>query len=410
MKSKILENSTKISFISLATIPLLKENANSILIILCVVLTITNIIKLKSFKPFKKEYWLLTTLFWIYLFHEIIFLDFNFGRILRYLPFLIFPLLFYYRPAYINTKIKKTSIIVFQISTLLQCLLFLFLFIEDNSISQLFYVGQSNIPFFREYVFNNYLFKIHPTYFSVYLLVSFTISLFTLLYEKNKKLTFTIPNIILTVFFIFLFLSRMVFVILFVTIISAFINTMLKRSIKESTIIFVSSIILLVALTYPSRNIIKDRFDEIKTEINKPIVGSYYNSINTRVAIIKCSTILLNQVPFFGFGDELQKELNDCYGRTNDSEFYKISTFNTHNYYLNLILYGGWIFFIVFLIYIVLVYKNIKYSTLGLFLLAQFLLINLTENYFSRHYGVVLFTYFTSLIIFIHEKNEKLHT
>ncbi len=152
-------------------------------------------------------------------------------------------------------------------------------------------------------------------------------------------------------------------------------------------------------------NIIKDRFDEIRTEINKPIVGSYYNSTNTRVAIIKCSTILLKQVPFFGFGDELQKELNDCYGRMNDSQFYKISTFNTHNYYFNLILYGGWLFLIVFLIYIVFVYKNIKYSTLGLFLLMQFLLINLTENYFSRHYGVVLFTYFTSLFIFIKEKS-----
>ena len=405
MKSKFLENSTKISFLSLATIPLLKENVNSILIILCVVLTIINIIKLKSFKSFKKEYWILSTLFWAFLLHEIIFLDYNFDRILRYLPFLIFPLLFYYRPAYIDTKIKEKSIVVFQISTLLQCLIYSFLFLKNNSLSQFFYVGQSYIPFFREYVFGNYLFEIHPTYFSVYLLVSFTISLVTLLIGKNKKLAFTIPNILLTVFFIFLFLSRMVFVILFATIISSLIYTILKRSIKESTIIFVISVILLIALIYPSRTIIQDRFNEIKTEINKPIVGSYYNSTNTRVAIIKCSIILLKQVPFFGFGDELQKELNDCYGRTNNSEFYKISTFNTHNYYINLILYGGWLFLIVFLIYIMFVYKNIRYSTLGLFLLMQFLLINVTENYFSRHYGVVLFTYFTSLFIFIKEKS-----
>ena len=168
--------------------------------------------------------------------------------------------------------------------------------------------------------------------------------------------------------------------------------------------------VLLIALIYPSRNLVKERFGEIRTEINKPIVGNYYNSTNTRMAIIRCSIILLKEVPFFGFGDKLQQKLNDCYALTNDSEFYKISTFNTHNYYFNLILYGGWLFLVAFLIYIVFLFKKLKYSALALFLLMQFLLINLTENYFSRHYGVVLFTYFTTLFIFINEKDEKLHT
>jgi len=36
--------------------------------------------------------------------------------------------------------------------------------------------------------------------------------------------------------------------------------------------------------------------------------------------------------------------------------------------------------------------------------LIQFLLINLTENYFSRHYGIVLFTYLISMFIFIKER------
>ena len=233
MKSKLLENSTKISFISLTTIPLLKENLNSMLIILCVVLTIINIIKLKSFKSFKKEYWILTTLFWIFLLHEIIYLDFNIGRILRYLPFLIFPLLFYYRPAYIDAKIKKKSIRVFQISTFLQCLIYLFLFLENNAIGQLFYVGLSSIPFFREYVFSNYLFEIHPTYFSSFLLVSFTISLFYILIEKNKKLAFHIANILLMVFFIFLFSSRIISVILLISIVAIFTYMLSEKNLKQ---------------------------------------------------------------------------------------------------------------------------------------------------------------------------------
>ncbi len=410
MKNNLLENITKLSFISLAMIPLLRENINSMLIILCVVLVLVYNIKSKNIKAFKNEYWILTTLFWVFLLHEIFSSDYNFDRVLRYLPFLIFPLLFFYKPLYIDEKLKQKSIKVFQISALLQSFIYLFIFLKSHSLDQLFYISPEGIPFFREYVFGNYFFEIHPTYFSAYLLVSFTISLFNLFIKNDKKLLFIIPNIILTIFFIFLFSSKMIFIILLITIMISIIYIIIKRSMKYRLISIIGTLIVLIALVYPSRNIIGKRFNEVRTEINKPIVGDYYNSTNTRVAIFRCSAILLKQVPFFGFGDDLQNELNSCYGSTNDSEFYKINTFNTHNYYFNLILYGGWMFLIVFIVYIVFVYKNLKYSILGLFLLLQFLLINLTENFFSRHYGVVLFTYFTSLFIFVKEKVEKQHS
>lgn len=178
-----------------------------------------------------------------------------------------------------------------------------------------------------------------------------------------------------------------------------------RKSFSLKSIVISTALILI--LFYPSSQIIVNRFNEVKNEINKPIVGDYYNSTNTRVAIFKCSLILLKEVPIFGFGDDLQQKLDDCYANTNDSEFYKISTFNTHNYYVNLILYGGWVFLLLFLLYLIVVFKKIKYSILGLFLLMQFLIINLTENYFSRHFGVVLFAYFMSLFIFINDKVEE---
>jgi O-antigen ligase len=104
---------------------------------------------------------------------------------------------------------------------------------------------------------------------------------------------------------------------------------------------------------------------------------------------------------------QLQQKLNQCFAENNNSDFYKISVFNTHNYYFHLMLYGGILFLLLFLLYVYFVFKNIKYNVLGVFLFFQFLSINLTENYLSRHYGLVLFCYFTSLFMFF--KKERIN-
>ena len=406
MNNSFLINSTKLSFISLAFLPILKESYNSILIFICAFFVILNLIKSKSAKPFSKDLLFLSILFWMFLLHEIISTDLNFNRILRYLPILIFPLIFFYRPKYINEKIKKISIKTFQISSLVQCSIYLFIFLEKYSLSQVFYISPESVPIFREYVFSNYFYEIHPTYFSSYLLVSATISLFYLSLNNNNKL-FNFINLLVSIFFIFIFSSKIILIILILTIVIFIIYMFFRKRKSFSLKSIVISTALILILFYPSSQIIVNRFNEVKNEINKPIVGDYYNSTNTRVAIFKCSLILLKEVPIFGFGDDLQQKLDDCYANTNDSEFYKISTFNTHNYYVNLILYGGWVFLLLFLLYLIVVFKKIKYSILGLFLLMQFLIINLTENYFSRHFGVVLFAYFMSLFIFINDKVEE---
>jgi len=403
MKSNWLEKVTKLSFLGLALVPLLKENANSILIIICALLTLVCNIQTKEKIKLKPELWILTLPFWMFLLHELLSVDNNFSRVLIHLPFLIFPLLFAFKPSYINNNLKIKALFVFQISALLQCFIYIVVFLANNPISKFFYV-RNNIPFFREYVSENYLFEIHPTYFSSFLLVSFTVSLFSLI--KYKKDIFAILNVLIMVFFIFLFSSRMIILTLLLSIIFAVLYLILQKGLKQSIFILLTSAVLLTVLIYPAKNIIGERFKEIKTEINKPIVGDYYNSTNTRRAILKCSFVVLKEAPFFGYGDKLQEKLNNCYKENNDSDFYLKHTFNTHNYYINLVTYGGWTFLLLFIVYLFYIYKKINYSALWLFLLIQFLIINLTENYFSRHYGIVLFTYLTSMLIF----NEKRKT
>lgn len=403
MKSINIEKLTKLSFISLALIPLLKENINSIFIIICALFTIISHCKSKENRKISKNVLILTAPFWMFFFHEIFTSDFNFDRALRYLPFLIFPLLFFLKPNYIGTKVKNTSIKVFQISVFSQSILYFLYFLKTYSLNSLFLV-RNNIPVFREFVSENYFFEIHPTYFSSFLLVSFTVSVFSLITKSKHKKGIELINCLVCLFFIFLFSTKIIFIIVLLTIIAIIVTVILKKNFKHALLFLLGAVLTITALTYPLRNVIGDRFKELKTEINKPIIGDYYNSTNTRIAIIKCSLILLDEVPFFGFGDQLQNHLNKCYKDTNKSNFYLKQTFNTHNFYLNLILYGGYLFFILFIFYLLFVFFRINYSLLTVVIFIQLILINFTENYFSRHYGIVLFTYLTSMFIFIKEK------
>ena len=178
---------------------------------------------------------------------------------------------------------------------------------------------------------------------------------------------------------------------------------------KKKFIKTISAIFILGALTFFGfKDLIKDRFYEIKTEINKPIVGDYHNSINIRVAIIKCSIDLLKEAPILGFGQNLQKKLNDCYKTNNKSNFYTLSTYNTHNYYFNLVLYGGWFLLLLFLLYIYFLLFKVKYPLFISIIIFQLLLINSTENFFSRHHGILLFIYFISLFLSPEKVHKKL--
>jgi hypothetical protein len=403
MKNNRLEKATKLSFLGLAILPLLRENINSILIIICALLTLIYNIQSKEKNKVKKEIILITTLpFWMFLLHELLSFDLNLERMLLHLPFLILPLIFAYKPKYITSEFKKKSLNIFQISVVLQSVVYMVLFLKNNSLNKLFYV-RNNIPFFREFVSENYLFEIHPTYFSSYLLISFTVSAFLLI--KNRKRVVHFINLFISTFFIFLLSSKMVVLTLALTIVFIAIYLMVHIKIKHKLLFLLAGLIVLSVIIYPAKNVIGSRIQEVKTEFNKPIVGDYYNSTNTRIAILKCSMILLKEVPFFGYGDQLQSQLNNCYKKNNESDFYLKHTFNTHNYYINLVTYGGWVFLLLFLGYLFYLYKQINYSVLGLFLFFQFLTINLTENYFSRHFGIVLFTYLISIFIFL-EKRE----
>lgn len=403
-----LQKSAKISFLSLATLPLVKENINSIFIIICLVFTVIMLFTGKQKGTlFSKEFWIVSTPFWMFLIHEVLSFDLSTKRILLYLPFLALPFIFSINSCHINKRDKNLALLIFQISAFLQSLIYLGVFLATNSYKKIFDISLENVPYFREYVFTNYLFEIHPTYFSSFLLISFTISFFKLIKLNNKNsIIFNSINVFFTTFFIFLFSSKIVLLILIMSIFYLLFTKVVMNKVSKTPFIL-GALVLLILMALPFKNILMERFDEIRTEYNKPIVNTYYNSINTRVIIFKCSVILLKDTPFWGYGDSLQNELNNCYSENTESDFYKWHTFNTHNYYFNLLLYGGFIFLFLFLFYLLFIGRLLSISSLGLIIFIQLLIINLTENYLSRHYGIVTFTYFISLFIFTSNSNKN---
>ena len=400
---KIVSKITVVLYLALAIFPLLKANLNSGIIIFCSVFAIYDFVKNKKKVVFNFKIIVTTLMFWIFLFHEMITLEFNFSTILFHLPFLVLPLLFIFKPDYINKKTKKYSLLIFQSSVIIQIIIYLIVFLRKHSLSQIFNINNYNIPLFRTYVFENTQIDIHPTYFSAFLLSSFTISLFQGVKSKKKEcLIFHLINILFTSFFIFVFISKIIIVLLTITI---FVFIIIEFKKKKKFIRTFSLIIILGGLSFFGfQNLLKKRFNEIRTEINRPLVGDYHNSINIRIAIIKCSLDLLKDLPFLGYGNNLQNELNNCYKKNNNSNFYLLAIYNTHNYYINLILYGGYFFFLIFVYYIFNLLFRQNYPLFIVIFILQILLINLTENFFSRQHGLVLFIYFISLFLIPNNK------
>ena len=138
--NKIITKITIVLYLSLACFPLMKANINSIFIIFCILFSIYEFVKNKRKVVLKSNILIHTSVFWMFLLHEVITLDFNSKTILLHLPFLIFPLLFVFKPNYINDKVKEYSLLVFQGSVVIQSLIYLYLELMFLRIHQLKYI------------------------------------------------------------------------------------------------------------------------------------------------------------------------------------------------------------------------------------------------------------------------------
>lgn len=395
---EILKKLTIGSFLLLAAFPLMPENYGAMVIILINVLVLFFLIMEKRKINLSLRFFILTIPFWVFLAFQIIQKQFNLTMVLLYLPFFFIPFVFVNKPKFIGSWIIPYFISVYQFSVGLIGVVAIYGFTGSHNLVDILEVNSYNIPIFREYAHNLPYFDIHPTYIASFFLVSFTFSVWILFFDKSlnprnlkKRVLLNGLNAVFTSVLIILYASRIVEIGWLLTVIYFFIRVLRNSSLFSFKWVGFLFVLSFFVIGFSFKSVISSRFTELITEINNPVKGNHHNSTNIRMAILHCSADLYKELPFFGYGNSLQDELNECFESSYDSDFYLISTYNTHNFYLHILLFGGWMGLILFLGYLTYLFFLTPIGTLGKLILLQLLLINLTENYLSRHYGIVNF-------------------
>lgn len=313
-------------------------------------------------------------------------------------PFIIF---------FLIKKISHTELKLILRVFVFVCFL-LVVYIEYNFYSLGLFNITKDVKFyrlpFREAIMNLKYESLHPTYVSLW----FSFSIIILLYfvslkstrakYKNLKNLLCIICILVFSVVIIQLSSRIGIITLFITVIFYLIT--LKNKIMQ--VLLISVFCILSFFTVKNISYISSRFiSEFEETKLAPPVGKAHNSINIRVGIYSCSTIIIKNNPILGVGiGDVQKELNKCYKRF-DTDVYANNLYNTHNYYFNILIASGilglTLFLIMFYFYFKVAIKNKSY--IYVCFLAIFVIAMLFENIISRNHGVIFFSLFNTIFI-----------
>lgn len=245
------------------------------------------------------------------------------------------------------------------------------------------------------------LFSIHPIYLSIYIGISLMFSI--QLFDNNKKLKVLCLFMAILYLLFLAILGRRGPVISLLLI--GFIYFMFRFNFYKVLLSIFSlalfAIIMISIPKYQNHNRFKDLYDGT-------IAKDSSSSLYLRYNIYKCGIESIKERPLIGYGlGDVQKQLNDCY-RFNDMVFPK-KIYNSHNQFIGLILISG---FIGLFLYLYTLYLNIRKSLelksfLTLSLILYFIFNFFTENILEREHGVILYSFFTCLLLYAIEKKNR---
>ena len=384
--------------------PLLNIKGVSIIVILCVLLSVIYFLNnlRVSWKPDLKSLLITSIPFGLYLLGMTYTDDFNAGiKVLETgLPLLIFPFIYFIllgRNYIISRKDinKLQDLLILSITLFIVTTLFYIvytgvwrdLFDEEVMVKASLNQGKNKIreaiqivPFLGE----------HPTYFGLLSVSMSLLSIFRIVFDK--KYIFVI-SLIIGVFGILISGSKMAMLSF---LFSIFLIAILKMEKKRNILIFLIITSLVSILLVNQNSFLKNRFKEVTvTKLEVPS-GTNYNSTNVRIAIIQCSIDTFKEAPVLGHGTGGGiLVMTDCF-KSFDTDIFARQQyyFNSHNQYFSFALYFGIIGLLVFLLWLgifaVVFFKNKEIQFIVL--LFVFLLMFLTENILERQTGVILFS------------------
>ncbi len=330
--------------------------------------------------------------------------------IIRHLPFLVFPLIFItIIPFFKKERLLIAKIFIHSLS------IFFTICLATAIIRQIGFWQRGGI--FNWYYFYRYdlleIFDQHPTYLSMFTLLSLSFLLFgktqLSLYKGFFYLTLLIQLVA-----IILYGSRIAYVIFFIIIaIYLFKNLSSRKGINRIRYITIYSVcflgIIFLAFNIP---IVKERIlftlgykYDYKFN-NKEFVKNNTPEENGRLLLWQDALDLIKERPIFGYGTGATREvLLQKYKKEKHTLFLE-KRFNAHNSYLELLLSGGIILLLSYLaLILVLFLKSFRKKDFVLLSFASIIAItSITETLFIAQ-GIIFLSFF--YCFFLIQTNEK---
>lgn len=172
-----------------------------------------------------------------------------------------------------------------------------------------------------------------------------------------------------------------------------------RRMVLASALVITAMIMLLLN---PG---ISTRMEEISNVDLSYSTEGNISSTELRIGVWKCASEVFSEHWIKGVGvGNVRPHLESCFKAYERSEFFE-TEFNSHNQYLHFGLTGGVLSMIAFLAFFVFLFAKAwsrKDIWLGAFLI-YFCLLMLTENYFSRQSGMLLWSLHLLPFLFAHK-------
>lgn len=362
----------------------------------------------------RKQLILINIIFFIFILLSVIYsenIEVSFNEVRRDINLLVFPLiLLLFFPKITTSQLNKV-LNSYLCATILLLLIYLGLIVKygyDNSNTKLFL----DYPY-RAIIEGKSHMKVTPTYLSLWFSFSVLYVLYRLKSVDNKiKKGLYVFMALSFYLFILLIAARMVFIALNIILVALlFYNNKTTLYKKISAFVVLVLLIGVMGYSFSYTSLFKQRYyNEVFVKKIKIPKGRNPSSLSIRYGIYNCAINLVKSAPVFGHGvGDVQDKLNRCYQSSYRSSFYKKKKFDSHNYYLSLLLSGG---IITLLSFVLMVTYNLKIGLnsqdilyVGFMLLI--LLCCLTESLLNRVYGTVFFAFFNALFLLKNIKTVK---
>lgn len=330
--------------------------------------------------------------------------------IVRHLPFLIYPLIFLtIRPFEKKERLLIVRIFIHSLS------IFFLICLITAAIRQIGFWQRGGI--FNWYYFYRYdfleIFKQHPTYLSIFTLLSLSF----LLFSKSQLLLtkrFLYFSIILQTVAIIFYGSRIGYIIFFLILLTHFFKNLKSRKDANRVryvLIFCFGLVVLFFISF-NIPIVKERLlytlgynYDYKFNNNEFIKDSSPEE-KGRLLLWQDAIDLIKEKPILGYGTGSTRDvLLQKYKKEGHTLFLE-NRFNAHNSYLELLLSGGIFLLLSYLLLIIILFLNSfrKGNLVLLSFTAIILLTSITETLFIAQ-GIMFLGFFYCFLLT--ELNEK---